>query len=193
MIRINLLGDDTAIDHSAKLMLGGVVLSFVVELLVFSFLQMSVTSGITELTRQQETLDAELGKLRERTKEVRDLEKKRSDLGQKLAVIGLLKRNKMGPVRIMDDLNISVPEKAWLREVKESGGAMRIQGMALDAETIALFMKDLEASDYFVTVDLEETKQALVEGIKMQEFVLNAQVSYSGRVTVGVDTSAEVG
>ena len=163
-------------------MVAGYGLSVMVLLLICVMLQVSIGSSITNLTQEQESLDQELARLKDRTKEVRDLEKKRSELSQKLALIAVLKKNKLGPVRIMDDLNVAIPERAWITEIKESSSEMKILGLALDNQTIALFMKDLEASDYFLSVDLEETKQVEMKGINLQSFVLNAKISYSGQL-----------
>lgn len=61
---------------------------------------------------------------------------------------------------------------------------MKISGNALDNQTIALFMKDLEQSEYFKKVDLIETKQAENQGAKIKSFTLLADISYAGKIAI---------
>jgi hypothetical protein len=127
------------------------------------------------------------------------LESKREDLNNKLAVIATLRRSKVGPVRVLDDLNMAVPERAWLSEIKEASGLLKINGVALDNQTVSLFMKDLEASDYFDNIELVESKQALAkasdpsqlldltkgessDSVKINQFALQTRVLYAGKL-----------
>ena len=184
MIKINLLGDDTAVDHSGKLIVAGYVLSLVMFCAIFYFMGQSVGADVARLTHETDLLTKQLNKLKETTKEVHELENKRQELNDKLAVIAKLKRNKIGPVRVMDDLNLAIPERAWVSDMKESAGVLRLVGFALDNQTIAVFMKDLEASDYFDAVELVETKQADREGVKIKAFTLDTKVNYAGKIKV---------
>lgn len=182
MIKINLLGDETIIDHSSIYWLAGYVASVAACFAVFFYLNSSITGSIDDLRGQEQSLEAQLNRLKATTKEVRDLEAKKEELRDKLAVIAILKRSKAGPVRVMDDLNLALPERAWLTNVKERDGRLRIQGLALDNQTIAGFMKELEGSDYFSAVDLVETKRAQWKGVRITSFILQAKVNYAGQI-----------
>lgn len=182
MIKINLLGDDTAIDHTGLLFVAGYAASVLLFLGVFFLLHSSIVSQIDESTTEVKSLETRLAKLQETTKEVKELEKKRKELREKLAVIARLKKSKIGPVFVMDDLNRSLPEKAWLTGMREKSDSMRIDGFALDNQTIAGFMKDLGKSDYYKTVDLVETKQTARGGVKLKIFTLQTKISYAGKV-----------
>jgi type IV pilus assembly protein PilN len=199
MIKINLLGNDTAIDNSGVFLLGGYLLSMGACLLVCFILYSSAASDVSQLTEDTTRLQTQLTKLKETTKEVHDLEHKREDLNSKLAVIATLRRSKVGPVRVLDDLNMAVPERAWLTEIKEASGSVKISGVALDNQTVSLFMKDLEASDYFENIELVESKQALAkasdpsktvdmtrgdnsDSVKINEFALQTKVLYAGKL-----------
>ena len=182
MIKINLLGDDTAVDNSGTFVVGGYVASLVLVILVFLFAYRSAASTATELAEESETLTVKLTQLKELTKEVRELEAKRKALEDKLVVIASLQKNKLGPVRVMDDLNMSMPEKSWIVDIKEASGTLRIGGMALDNQTIASFMRDLEASDYFEKVDIVESRQAVRDGVKIKAFTIQSRVLYTGAI-----------
>ena len=105
----------------------------------------------------------------------------KQDLNDKLHVIALLKKSKSGPVRVLDDLNTSIPDRSWLSTLKESENVLHIAGFALDNQTIAAFMKDLARSDFFESVDLEETKIAQKDGVKIRAFSLNSKINYAGK------------
>jgi len=139
---------------------------------------------IALIQQEDKLIRADLTELKKITKEVRDLEKKRETLKSKLEIIDTLKKRKIGPVRVLDDLNISVPEKSWLVEVRDKGGVLRIDGLALDNQTIADFVKKLEKSEYFVRVDLLEARQEEVRGVKMKKFVVSAKFSYGGSAII---------
>ncbi len=53
---------------------------------------------------------------------------------------------------------------------------MRLKGIALDNHTVALFMRRLEASSMFASVNLKDTKRKTIEGHALMEFGLQVGV-----------------
>jgi len=180
MIKINLLGDTTYRDLSGVWLAIGYAFSVSVFILICVLNYSSMSATLYELNQDREALTKEDVLITEKTKEVTELEKKRLALAQKNAVIQILKRSKAGPVRILDDLNKAVPDRSWLLDIKENSGNMLLTGRAIDNQTIASFMTDLEKSDYYDTVDLDETKGVSQADVAIKEFRLKAKVNYSG-------------
>lgn len=185
MIKINLLGDKSGSSFGGH---------FQIALFIFSvaclgmgfYTATAYISYQSEFVAQQDTLyRAQLSDLKKITKEVRGLEKKREMLKRKIEIIEALKSRKIGPVHVLDDLNIAVPEKSWLLEVRDKGGVLRIDGLALDNQTIADFIKRLEKSEYFIRVDLLEARQEEVRGVKMKRFAVSAKINYGGTTLLG--------
>ncbi|MBN8550143.1 MAG: PilN domain-containing protein [Deltaproteobacteria bacterium] len=193
MIKINLLGDDTVQDNSGTFIVAAYCASLVLCIGIFFWLQSSLDSKVLSVKNESLKLEAQLAHLQETTKEVKDLDKKRAELNDKLVVIATLKRNKVGPVRVLDDLNMALPERAWVTEVREGGGALHISGIALDNQTIATFMKDLGTSEYFKDVELVETKMVDKKGVKVREFTLDAKISYAGKIKLKQAAEASAG
>jgi len=191
MIRINLLGDDTAIDSSGKMIVAGFCASLIALCAIFYFVQSSYSNQIEALNIDIGEKEQELVRLEKVTKEVKDLEAKEAEYNSKIAVIANLKMSKLGPVRILDDLNRSVPEHAWVVSLKEEAGLMRIDGKAIDNQTIAGFMRELEQSDYVKSVDLGETRQSDERGAKIKAFSLSAVVQYAGGAKSITEVAAE--
>lgn len=180
MIRINFLGDTGATARMAVLQVGLYLGSIVIGAVICALMYRSSATEVEQLTRETDELSRTLTQLQETTTEVRNLESKRAELNSKLAVIATLKRSKAGPVRVLDDLNSALPERSWLQEIREVGGKLRLTGLALDNQTIAAFMKDLETSDFFDGIELVETRQHEREGVKISSFTLDTSVRYAG-------------
>jgi type IV pilus assembly protein PilN len=161
MIKINLLGDDTAVNYSARFMLAGYVASIVLTAVIFVVLQRSLAGELTELNQKVISAQAQLDSLKQKTKAVEDLDLKKKVLNSKLALVAKLKRSKIGPVRMLDDLNSAVTARVWLRTVTEKDGEFTIRGRAMGDQDVAQFAQNLTASEYFSEVNLQEVRQML--------------------------------
>ncbi|MFN8625439.1 MAG: PilN domain-containing protein [Candidatus Binatia bacterium] len=188
MIRINLLPTkeaQRAFDRRQQLSLAA--LGFLMAVLFMVVPYMLQTRRLTNLDNEISQLRTELAKLDEQTREVRDLDKKRAELEAKLKVIDDLKQKRVGPVHIIEDLSTATPEKLWLVEFADVNALATITGLALDNQTIATFMRQLQSSKYFFDVDLVETSQSEAlrapaggEGARFKKFIVKAHVDYLG-------------
>jgi Tfp pilus assembly protein PilN len=184
------LGENTAVDYSRQLAVGMYFGSLALAI-VLCFVGSSWLSGqIEDLEQQRNAKKTELTRLQSVTGEVKEIESKQKGLEDRLVRIATLMRNKQGPVRVLDALNTAIPERAWLTEVHEHSGDMKLGGFALDGETISAFMRELEKSDYFPKVELDVARQATKQGVKIQEFAIKAKVSYAGKI-VPVDDQGD--
>jgi type IV pilus assembly protein PilN len=192
MIKINLLGDEDLEKGKYTLVVGGYFASVVATVLACFLVHQSGATKINKLTMEKDRLENEVVKLKEVTKKVKEFETKKIELANKLTVIATLKKSKMGPVRVLDDLNTSIPERSWLTEIKEVTGSMSIGGIALDNQTIASFMQTLEGSNYFSGVDLEETKHEELNGAKVKIFRVRSKINYTGIDVLGAGTNTNI-
>lgn len=133
------------------------------------------------LKQEYSKLQADIVALDKKSAELAQLETEKKDLEEKLKTIATLEAKKIGPVNVLSDLSDAAPEQVWLLEFKESGGLATISGLGLDDQTIANFMRNLDGSPYFDSVDLVETAQSEQDGIQLKRFVVNARLSYSGK------------
>jgi type IV pilus assembly protein PilN len=189
MIRINLLPlreAQRALGRRRQLSVALLSVSVAVLVMVIPYvLQERRLAGIG---REIEQLNAEVAKLNEQTREVRDLDKRRAELQAKLKIIEDLKRKRVGPVRMLEDLSGAVPEKLWLVDFTDANNLATITGMALDNQTIATFMRRLQGSKYFYDVDLVETAQSqpakglagAEAGMIFKKFTVKAHLDYLG-------------
>ena len=102
----------------------------------------------------------------------------RENWAGKLGVINSLEGDRIFPVRMLDELNMLVPAKEiWLEKVTEKGQELRIEGIAKDNGTVALFMKNLEKASFITTVDLVVSREKEVAGTKLQQFILTCGIN----------------
>ncbi len=188
MIRINLLPvkeAQRAIGRRQQLSVA--LLGFALALLVMVIPYILQGHAMTRLDGEIDQLRTEVAKFEEQTRDLRDLDKKRKELQAKLKVIEDLNQKRVGPVRILEDLSSATPEKLWLVEFTDANGQATITGLALDNQTIATFMRQLQSSKYFYDVDLLETSQS--EQLKVasgaaagafKKFIIKAHLDYLG-------------
>ena len=92
-----------------------------------------------------------------------------------LDVIQELEKGKTGPVLLLADVADAVPrDMLWLTSYQESRGTLTLTGTAMDNETVALFMNNLERGGQISTVDLESATLRDIPqyGLKVSDFVL---------------------
>lgn len=182
MIRINLLPvkeAEIAASRTREVRLAVLLLVLLVLGLVADRIRHSQT--VSRLDQQTADLEAELVVLRERVAEASRLEQQKRDLDAKLKVIAELSQKRVGPAGVLRDLSRATPSRLWLTDLTEAGGGATISGKAVDNQTIADFLRSLEESVYFNTVDLSETTQDEQGGVKLKRFLLRATIDYAAK------------
>ena len=160
MIRINLLPFRAARKKEnirRQISIYALSVAFLFIVMIYFFLQLNGT--LNRLKEDEKRLQAEIKTYEATIKQITELEKKIKEIKAKLDVIRELEKNKTGPVHLLDEIAMAVPkEKLWLTSMKESRGTLVLTGTAMDNETVALFMTNLEQSDYISNVELQSTR-----------------------------------
>lgn len=182
MIRINLVPQDEARRQAARQrdkQWAVIVLALLVS--VIAGTEFFTRRAAKEVQGEADLYQAQLAELTRKYQETVILERRQAELEAKLKTIEILERQRRGPVHVLDDLGDATPEKLWLTEMREAGGAAVLSGRGLDNQTVALFMRNLEDSPYFSNVELVETKQVEEGKAKLKEFAIRSSVIYAGR------------
>lgn len=160
MIRINLLPFRAARKKEnirRQLTVYGLSVVFAVVVMAYIFLQLR--SELNSLRNEERRLRADLASYKKTIERINTLEKKITEIRKKLDVIKDLEKKKTGPVLLLDQIATAVPkEKLWLTSLDEKGGKLTLNGTAMDNETVALFMTNLENAELITAVDLKSTK-----------------------------------
>jgi type IV pilus assembly protein PilN len=100
------------------------------------------------------TLDASL-------KQIETLEDTKEQLLARMDVIQSLQQQRPQIVRLFDDFVRTVPEGIFLRDIKQEGTQLTIQGVAESNGRVSAYMRNIDASDWMSTPKLKviETKK----------------------------------
>ncbi len=182
MIKINLLpikraGKKTKAPADEALMQLGIGLGVVLIFLgACGYRWQSNMDDIALQTQLKESKTKEVEALKKKVQEVEDYEKKKLALENQVRIIEQLRKNQGGPVRLLDYLSQSLdPVKVWLSSV-EGDAQVAVTGKALTNDDIVEFIKNLQQSKYFSSVTLQESVQALDEGVPVYSFKLTMTV-----------------
>jgi type IV pilus assembly protein PilN len=178
MIRINLLPyreKEKKENLQRQIVLYAGVL--VLVLLILGVVYLYVSISVSSLEKKIEEANATLVVLDKKVGDIEGFKRNKRDLEQKLGVINTLEGNRIFPVRMLDELNMLVPAKEiWLEKLTDTGQDLRIEVVARDNGTVALFMKNLEKASFIKTVDLVVSREKDVAGVKLQQFILTCGI-----------------
>jgi type IV pilus assembly protein PilN len=179
MIEINLLPHREARRvHDVKQQVLLLVLCLLVTVGAIWVVHSRLESQIERTQVRVRQMEQDIEQYKPQQKQVQVFREKKKELEAKLDVIEGLDRARSGPVRVMDELATFTPERLWLTKLSTSGGRITLQGESLDNELVADFLRGLNASRYFVNVDLENTKLgAETEGLKLVNFTITADLA----------------
>ena len=179
MIRINLLPVRqlaAEVSRRREITIGAVVLG--IALLALGAMHLLQSFQLSGLETELAQLRGELQALNTKIKELGDLQNKIKEARGKNKIIDDLKKKKSGPVLVMENLANATPATLWLTDLKESGGNLALNGLAVDNKTVADFINGLEASKHFKSVELIETTEGAGATAGFKKFAIKAGVLY---------------
>ena len=153
---------------------------FAVALVLFCValagLQYYVGGQESDLKREQAGLQNEIKRKEQKVKLVTESGEKKKVLQKRLSAIELLRKAKVGPVRMMEELVDRTPPKVQLKELSETAGRIKLTGVASNNADISKFLKGLEESRYFNDVYLNTIEQVDINGFKLKSFSISARM-----------------
>ncbi len=75
--------------------------------------------------------------------EVKNLQQRKLDVEAKLKVLDDLRKQRGGPVKVLDALATAIPKKVWISTFDEKGGAALVAGNAESYDDVSEFMRAL--------------------------------------------------
>jgi len=179
MIKINLLPfRATRIKEKIKLHVFIYVGFSIILILAMTSFYIDYTTKLKDLRKRQDKLDGELASYKDITAKIRVLEQTKKEVDGKLKKIKELEKVKSGPVKLLDDIAVSVPkDRLWLTALKENKGTLVLEGTAMDNETVADFMNRLKGTESVKSVKLVRTKQKkIIElNLNLKDFALKCK------------------
>jgi type IV pilus assembly protein PilN len=170
MIRINLLGARVqektikvpgpgggAPSQGKTYLLAFVVLGGTVGFIGWQY--MTASQQIRKLDQEIKSLTEEKARLQAIIAQVNEYEQRVKRLEEKEKLIERLKRERTGPVHVLDELSAQLPDFIWLTGLTQAAGTVTVDGMAASYVSIADYIRKLEDTVYFQNVELVDARQ----------------------------------
>lgn len=125
--------------------------------------------------RRNAFIKDEIGKLEGQIKEIAELKQKTQDLLERKKVVESLQTNRAEIVHLFDELARRLPDGVYLKNMKQSGKTLSLQGYAQSSARVSTLMRSLDESEWFSAPRLIEVKAASVGGLRVHEFNLEIQ------------------
>jgi len=160
MIKINLLPFRAARkQENIRRQVSVYFLTVLFLLTLMTYFHFSLGNELATLKSEETQLREKMKPYREVNRVIARMNQWKKEIKERLKLIETLETNRMASLRILVDVATSVPgHKLWLTSLSEKGGVLSLQGNAMDNDTVALFMTNLEKMDHITSVDLKETK-----------------------------------
>lgn len=171
MIRINLAGqaggpvarpERVAAGPTAPSQGGGYLLAILVlggALGFIAWRTLSAQQQISKLDQDIQFFTQEKARLQAVIAQVNEYEAKVKRLEEKENLIERLKRERTGPVHMLDELSGQLPDFIWLTSLTQTPGSISVEGVAASYVSIADYIKKLEDTPYFQNVELVDARQ----------------------------------
>jgi type IV pilus assembly protein PilN len=101
----------------------------------------------SEQTKNAQRLAATQARIAELEKvigEVNNINARKKDVQAKLTILNDLRKQRTGPVRMLDALATATPKKVWLTKFEEKQNAVVLDGKAASVDDVSEFMRGLQ-------------------------------------------------
>lgn len=182
MIRINLLPRKAkplvALWRDGTVLGAVIVLLFIVWMVVLVRMNSRLNATRRELQRVKKQIeDSKLD-----LQKVEKLKERKAMLENKINIIHSLREKQAGPVHMLDDLSIAMPEQVWLETLNNTGTTLRIDGYSPSYNAVSEFMRMLAQSPYYDRIELDNIQQSIIKGKKFQRFKISCQVLFTPKI-----------
>jgi len=135
-----------------------------------------VNSQIDEQKARNQYLKEHIAILDKQVAEIRDIQKKRNQLLDRMRVIQELQGNRPIIVRILDQLVRTVPDGVFYTNLNTHDKVINIRGIAESNNRVSSLMRRLDASDWLADPNLDAVRAAPEYGEQATIFNLTVKV-----------------
>lgn len=189
MIQINLLPvREIKKRAQAKNQIIAASVSFVGFLFILAAIAFYQSSIITDLKNEEANLKKETQKYQKIVDQIKKIDEEKAILERQISVIKQLRQESSLTVHVLDEVaNLTPPNRMWLKALSQSSSQLSLNGMALDDQTIARYMDDLEASRYIKNVHLANTTMNTYAERNLKSFSISCVVGFEDKVESAPD------
>lgn len=129
-------------------------------------------------------LDVEIAKLDKEIDEIKKLKEQTVSLLGRKRVVESLQANRTEAVRLLDQLVRQLPDGLYLKQVRQTGDVVNVQGYATSNARVSTLMRNFEASPWLEEPKLVEIKAVKLKEANLNEFNLNVKITRPKEETV---------
>jgi len=177
MARINLLPwrEERRAERKKEFLTALALVALLAVLVVIAVDQV-INGVINYQNRRNAYLQQNIAELDAKVAEIRDLQRKRTELLDRMRVIQELQGNRPIIVRIMDQLVRTVPDGVFYTSLKSSSGKITVEGVAESNNRVSSLMRRMEGSDWLEEPNLDAVRAAPDFGDQATTFNLTVSV-----------------
>jgi type IV pilus assembly protein PilN len=135
-----------------------------------------VNSQIDNQKGRNEYLTGNIKELDKMVAEIRELQKRRNQLIDRMRVIQELQGNRPIIVRVLDQIVRTVPDGVFYTSLSTKGKMISIAGVAESNNRVSSLMRRLDASDWLANPNLDKVKAAPSFGDQANTFNLTVKI-----------------
>lgn len=178
MIRINLLPFRLARKkENIRRQITVFFLLIFLTVIVLFWVTLTMNRLIADVQERTRQINKQIPTYKEKADRVTKIQRDLKILNDKLNVVASLNNEKDKQLVLFDSLTeLIIPGKMWLHSLSTNSTTVQLKGTALDNQTIADFLRRLEASPLFGNVDLKTSQLKDIKDFgKFKEFDLVCQ------------------
>ena len=169
MIKVNLLPvREWKRREQARQQVSVFFLSLIFLVLLGVAATIALQGKLITLRKEAENLNQQKARLAYVNKAINDAENKRTAITEKFQAIENLQKGRTMAIEVLDEVASNIPiDRLWLTNLSLKGDSLNLKGSAMDNHTVALFMRRLQASKMFKSVDLTDIQRTIQARSKM--------------------------
>jgi Tfp pilus assembly protein PilN len=179
MIKINLLAKKTSKKKTGAIQHLAVGVVAVLLLAVgLGWVWVDQSGKLAVLRKQIATQEAEKERLKNVNEQKAKFEAEKGELERKLAIITRLQKERIVPVRLLDELTkvLDAATPVWITSYSFTTGGVSLNGYALSHEALRPMVDNLEKSAFYKDVELLFSERTDVQGREIFSFSIKAGV-----------------
>ncbi|WP_448874250.1 PilN domain-containing protein [Desulfobulbus propionicus] len=159
---------------------------FLVFLIMFALYQSGIISELQEKERKIQEEKKHYVKI---VNQIKSIDEEKKVLETRISVIKSLKQESSLTVRVLDEIATLTPSnRMWLKSLNQESSNLTLFGMALDDQTIAKYMDDLDRSSYIKSVSLANTTMDKYADRDLKSFSVSCTVGFESKKDTVNDT-----
>lgn len=181
MIRINLIGEDKRKRKRKPLQIKNFTFIFFTVLVVVILINGGATAylyfTVSSLEEEKKKNEATLADLNKKIAEVKRLEELNKEIKNRKTIIQELTKTKSIPVKLLNEINATLPDGLWLTKIDYKDKNVEIEGMALTNIAVVSFIENLKKSQVLTNAYLKESTQVEFQKVPVYKFSLSFGVT----------------